>query len=319
MTGDFGFSRVLRGKQNIMADTNDFVTERATASRSAQEIIAATFAWDEMTDTAWESAINEMLEQKETVADKNVIKVGDADALDMQLDLLHDRTVSSLGLFRVKYRDNPAMIHTLKPLSAKGGSRGNIQDEALDFESAWEKWAPTWLPRPTQTLASFKTLRELCLALREPYSKSKQVWREATGSYNDMGESLNKLCKAWYEAATIVFPEGSPQGDMIRGTVPTTYTPPAPVPGKAVITSLTSPADGEALIGMEAANASSFNVLLKAPGATVFSNLAEEVEGPEYLAAGFEVGGTYHFIVVGVNGSGAGEQSDAQSVLIAKP
>ncbi len=47
--------------------------------------------------------------------------------------------------------------------------------------------------------------------------------------------AVKTLSEAWYADATRVFPAGTPEGDMIRSTVPTTYngpgnppTPPAP-------------------------------------------------------------------------------------------
>ncbi len=36
--------------------------------------------------------------------------------------------------------------------------------------------------------------------------------------------------EAWYAAATRVYPAGTPEGDMIRGTVPTTRNPPPAPP-----------------------------------------------------------------------------------------
>ena len=45
--------------------------------------------------------------------------------------------------------------------------------------------------------------------------------------------AVNDACQAWYASAIRVFPAGTAQGDMIRGTIPTTYSPPsapAPVP-----------------------------------------------------------------------------------------
>ncbi len=40
--------------------------------------------------------------------------------------------------------------------------------------------------------------------------------------------------EAWYAAATRVYPAGTAEGDMIRGTVPTTYNPPPPPPAPPV-------------------------------------------------------------------------------------
>jgi hypothetical protein len=47
-----------------------------------------------------------------------------------------------------------------------------------------------------------------------------------------MAGDLTDMSQAWYANALRVFPDGTPEGDMIRGTIPTTYTsapaPPAP-------------------------------------------------------------------------------------------
>ena len=42
---------------------------------------------------------------------------------------------------------------------------------------------------------------------------------------------------AWYEAATIVFDVGTPAGDMIRSSIPTTYTPPSQPPSALQVAS----------------------------------------------------------------------------------
>lgn len=43
------------------------------------------------------------------------------------------------------------------------------------------------------------------------------------------GVTMAKV-RAWYRAATVLFPKGTPEGDLIRGTVPTT-APPKPAAG----------------------------------------------------------------------------------------
>ena len=52
-----------------------------------------------------------------------------------------------------------------------------------------------------------------------------------------MAAELEQVNEAWYVDATVVFATGTPEGDMIRGTVPTTYNPPAPKPSTATGTS----------------------------------------------------------------------------------
>ncbi len=44
---------------------------------------------------------------------------------------------------------------------------------------------------------------------------------------NQLAAGLEEINVAWYADATRVFPEGTAEGEMIRGTIPTTYDPPA--------------------------------------------------------------------------------------------
>ena len=45
-----------------------------------------------------------------------------------------------------------------------------------------------------------------------------------------LAAELEDVNEAWYANATSVFPTGTPEGDMIRGTIPTTYVPKAKEP-----------------------------------------------------------------------------------------
>lgn len=318
MTGTAGSHRALGENTKPMSESNDFILERAIATRAAQFIITATWQWDEQTVAQWDADIAAFIAQKELVSDKEAIKTGDAGDLDAKLDILHDRTQVGLTLFKVKNRDNSSISHALKPLRAEGRSRGNILEEALEFESQWEKWEPAWVPRPTETLAAFKTLREECLDLKEPYATSKGVWRKEAEDYNQLGIALNKLCKAWYEAATTLFAEGTAEGDMIRGTVPTTYNPPGgPVPGQPVISSAVAiPGAGYHLDFSLEEGAESFEVWGKAPGETVFSLLEEGNVSATYEATGQALG-DWQFVVYARNASGRGPASEVATVTVA--
>ena len=150
---------------------------------------------------------------------------------DVQLDILHHRTVQASVMAKAKFRNDPATLAVLAPLTASSNSRSETLAEALALESAWAKVAPTWSPLPANTLAAFKTLRKVCAEdLQEVYSNAKSAWRKEVEKLGTAGRLLEDANEAWYAAATAVFTSDTPEGAMIRSTVPTTYTPPAAKP-----------------------------------------------------------------------------------------
>jgi hypothetical protein len=61
------------------------------------------------------------------------------------------------------------------------------------------------------------------------------IWQDKTtaalqGVLAQLGRSLEDLSEAWYADATRAFPTGTPEGDTLRSTIPTTYTPPPDKP-----------------------------------------------------------------------------------------
>ncbi|MEO5716789.1 MAG: hypothetical protein ABIT37_25140 [Luteolibacter sp.] len=53
---------------------------------------------------------------------------------------------------------------------------------------------------------------------------------EETEKLGNLAAEMEDVNEAWYANATRVFPAGTPEGDMIRGTIPTTYVPKAKEP-----------------------------------------------------------------------------------------
>lgn len=145
--------------------------------------------------------------------------------------MLHGRTVQGVGMSKNKHRDNPAKLAVLGNLTARGTSRKETLAEALAWESAWSQADAAWSPLPANTLAAFKTLRNQCEeGLQTAYTNAHSAWREETGKLGGLVRAMEDLNQAWYADATQVFPAGTAEGDMIRGTIPTTYNPPPPAP-----------------------------------------------------------------------------------------
>jgi hypothetical protein len=158
-------------------------------------------------------------------------------AWDSNLDDLHRRTVQGVSMCKNRNRNNPANLAVLSGLTARGTSRAETLAEALAWESAWAKVDATWSPLPANTLDIFRTLRKQCAEdLQQAYADSQADYRKEAETLADMAADLEQVMEAWYADATVVFPIGTAEGDMIRGTVPTTYSPstskapPAPRP-----------------------------------------------------------------------------------------
>jgi hypothetical protein len=158
---------------------------------------------------------------------------------DAGLDQLHVWTMNGIALARTHFADQSTTLALLDNLSATGDSRQGILDEALAWSAAWNQADPTYVPLPGVTLAAFDAQRVQCLTtLQNDYNNKYSAWRDQVGILGQMAADLEKVLVAWYSDATRIFPAGTPEGDMIRGTIPTTYTPasnatpptPAPTP-----------------------------------------------------------------------------------------
>lgn len=108
------------------------------------------------------------------------------------------------------------------------------------------------------------------------------------------------------------FDPGTPERDVID-RIPT--EPAAQAPGKAVISAATSPAAGVIGLAYDAPHGTSWDVLVKAPGApeyvVVVSDTIEQTATLSGLAAG-----SYQVEVRGRNSRGEGPVSDPSTVVV---
>lgn len=224
-----------------MGESTDFVKDRATKTISAALQLAPLWTWQEKTIPQMQLALVAIIGdntatppivgQEEAASAAEQVMLAARGNWDAQLDVLHSRTVQGVGMIKNKYRGNAAKLAVVGGLTARGSSRKETLDEALAWESAWTQADPAWSPLPANTLAAFKTLRNQCEeGLRTAYADAQSAWREQTGKLADLVRVMEDINQAWYADATRVFPAGTAEGDMIRGTIPTTYTPPPPPP-----------------------------------------------------------------------------------------
>lgn len=227
-----------------MSETLTFITNRAIKTISAAKQVATTWTWPEespdqmqtqlVTITGNSTATPPVVGQQEIVSQARRVMDLANGQWETQLAELHRRTVQGLGMIKNKLRNDPVALAVLGSLTANSHSHSETLAEALAWESAWSQLAPTWNPTATNTLAAFKILRKQCAEdLQAAYSDARADWRAEVEKLNSMANDLEQSDEAWYADATRVFPAGTPEGDMIRSTIPTTYTPPSPKPQPA--------------------------------------------------------------------------------------
>jgi len=228
-----------------MSDSLDFCLQRAQATRAAQAAIVLIWVWEEKTLAQWDSGIAAFILQIEAVEDADADTLGKRGDLDAALDALRSLTRRCLSIAKNKYRNTPAKLEVLANLRVEAGSRSGKIQESLEWESAWEEVDAAWVPLTGVTLAIFKTQRLAAQTLLETFTNTQASTRGEGTKLIQLKDQLSADCRAWYEAATNVFLEGTPEGDMIRSTVPTTYTPPSNPPTALEINTATAQAGGD--------------------------------------------------------------------------
>ena len=223
------------------------VKRRARATISAVKAVAAKWIWQEQSADQMEAELEAIIGNNNTtppiVGQEEIASKAQAAAHNAesnwkaQIKDLHQRTVQGLNMAKTKFRNEPVSYGVVSSLHADGTTTEEILSQALAWESAWGQIAATWNPSATNTFADYKTLRKQCaeesqIALKDAASAAS----EETGKLEQMASNLNDVIIAWYADATRMFPAGTPEGDMIRSTIPTTYTAsshkaqPAPTP-----------------------------------------------------------------------------------------
>lgn len=221
-----------------MGASIEFIKDRAVKTISAAKQLSPGWVWQEKPIADLEAqlaaiagdknATPPVIGQEELLSATKQVMLNKRGVWDSNLDQLHRWTMQGVGMAKSKFRNNAATLSQLDALTARGTSRSETLDEALAWESAWANVDAAWAPMPANTLGAFKALRKSCNEeFKTDYSDARADWREDAEKLSQLGRDMDDVDVAWYADATRAFPEGTPEGDMIRGTVPTTYVPQA--------------------------------------------------------------------------------------------
>ncbi len=278
-----------------------FVIERSTKTNAAQVTVAPTWMWEAKNSSEWAADIAQtdggvpgtlaFVANRDHVLYENARGVLGARFADMKA-----RTKQVVLLMRGRALRDPRLAPAVDELSAKGNTWVTIESEAEDCLAVWTTTfgGAAYVPVATNTYAQFKTLFEgapaapgipaipALRALKTPYNEALAVARVSVGRYNALISRMEDHCVQWYGDATAIFLEGTPEGDMIRSTVPTSsdYNPAtgganAPGLGKPTVTAAV--AAGSISLTIVATGTTLFNVYEKAPAAADYMPVATGV------------------------------------------
>lgn len=302
-----------------MAKNIEFIHQRTVATRAAQADLAAEWVWEEKTLAEWDTGLtllNTLMEAEQDSEAEMLAKRGETDAA---LDLLQSLTGRCLRMAKNRYREDSARMAVFQNLRVESGSRAGKLQEALEWESAWEKTGANWSPLPNLTLAGFKASRLAAAALLEAYATKRTQWESADAELDAQGRLLNGDCVAWYMAATIVFEPGTPQGDMIRSSIPTTYTAPAQVPGALLLADVVPGPNGVLTINYvpgTGAGATTLRYVLTGQTPTGDFSRTSEVMLPSQVLTNLPTGATLSLRTLATNSAGT---TTSPAVLVVMP
>jgi len=242
-----------------------FVKDRAEKTLAAQNAILAKWIWPLKTVAQWQADLSELdiardgTESDTTPSLANLAALAEQAAtkarttFKTRLDTIHGITVQALGIMRSRAQKDASVRPIVNKLSARGDSQAGIEDEGGSLLAAWKiGFGTTFEPLPGVTFDGLRELFEgkkdadgnvLIPSLRQLKSDTKDaeaIDSKASGTVAALISRLEDECVSWYAEATEVFAAGTPEGDMIRGTIPTSdqygnaaatpAAPPSPTP-----------------------------------------------------------------------------------------
>jgi hypothetical protein len=205
----------------------DSIITRAKTTRHAQEDLKSSKTWNEKTLDQWDNDIADLQKTQQVYSTAEFTRNSTRAALDAALQELHRRTMQCLSLAKFHFRDEPSKLEALNRLTSNGAARRDIAREALALETAWQETDPAWAPSAENTFAAFQALRKQCSDLDAAFIAAYSTWRTQSEILNRKAAAMNDANVAWYAAAIRIFPAGTAEGDMIRRSIPTHYSPPA--------------------------------------------------------------------------------------------
>ena len=233
----------------------------------------------------------------------------------------HKLCVKIYPIMKSRYRDDVGSSEAINRLPTEDKSPDETKTRMKDLSALWVKLPLlTDPPNPPAAFVAWPGMTQAVFeAARVAVDTDELALTNASAPYELAQGDLNKVVDAanvFVTQATIQgrgqFDPGTPERDVID-RIPT--VPASQAPGKGVIDSATSPAAGTIAMAFDAPHGTSWDVLLKAPGApdyvVVVNDTIEKTATLSGLAAG-----SYEVKVRGRNSRGEGPVSDPSTVAV---
>ncbi|HEY0552596.1 MAG TPA: hypothetical protein VGF13_23555 [Verrucomicrobiae bacterium] len=295
--------------------SQNYILQRGTDSHACMVVMrdhpTEPWEWDEKSADDFKDIYDAVIALAAADSDESADTSQARGLRDVDLDGVRDMMRGYLSLAKRKYRNDATKMRLLKPLVVKSEGILRTLKLALDVESAWKQIDQAYVPKAGVTFAAFATLRGACQTKFENVAKEGAEEGQASGELSKGLRDLYRLSVDWYQEAFRRFGPETPHGMMIREQIDTgSGTPPPPLPGQAVITSIIY--DNGPRLEFDAEDAETFDVweriLPDAEFTKVASNISEKVWAHTDLHADFE------YKVVGRNSHGDGPESDVASI-----
>lgn len=233
----------------------------------------------------------------------------------------HKLCVKIFPIMRSRYRDDAGSSEAIGRLPTEDKTADETKTRMKETSALWVKLPLlTDPPNPPTAFVAWPGMTQAVFeAARVAIDTDELALTNASAPYELAQGDLNKVVAAadvFATQATIQgraqFDPGTPERDVID-RIPN--EPAAQAPGKGVIDSATSPATGTMDLAFDAPHGTSWDVLLRAPGAPDYvvavSDTIEQTATLTGLAAG-----SYQVEVQGRNSRGVGPVSDPSTVVV---
>jgi len=189
----------------------------------------------------------------------------------------------------------------MKAIAALWTSLPNPPDSATPFV-AW----------PGLDLVAFNAALTLILNNESALLATEQPYELAQGKLHKVKSGWDDFISAALAQGRGQFLEGTPEREVIDA-IPT--APAQQPPAKAVISSATSPAAGQAVLAYDAERGTSFDVFRKGPADADFLKVGDDLIVKTLTLTGL-VAGNHEFKVLPRNSRGTGPESDVSLVTV---
>jgi hypothetical protein len=230
----------------------------------------------------------------------------------------HDAAIGVFAAMKSRYRKDAATLDTISGLPVDDQSAADTTKRMDQTTSLWGKLpligtpAAQFVAWAGMAKTDFDSLLTSMATKQAGLPDKDQAFQVAEGNLHDTNADVADLVTAALAQGRAQFPSGASR--EVIDAIPT--VPATQAPSQAVISQATSPGAGKAHLVFDANHGTSFDVLMKAPGAATFTKVVDDAVEKTYDATGLTAG-LYQFEVIGRNSLGDGAASAAVSVTVA--